>query len=56
MEKVYKTKEAAEILRLHPKTLKRLLINGTIKGFRAGGTPQSHWRITESAINNYKNK
>lgn len=59
MEKVYKVKEAAERLKVSPKTIKRLLISGRLSGFRVGGTPRSHWRINEKEIERFieeKNK
>jgi len=56
MEKVYKVKEASEILKISPKYLKGMLKKGEIKGFRVGNTARSHWRITESEINKFIKK
>ena len=52
MRNVLTVPEVAEILRLSPNTVKRLLRRGEIKGARTGpygGT----WRVSQSAIDKF---
>lgn len=46
MEKLYTTKEVAEMLKLNERTIKRYIKEGTLKAVRIG----SAVRITEKAI------
>ena len=46
MEKLYTTKEVAEMLKLNERTIKRYVKEGTLKAVRIG----SAVRITEQAI------
>ena len=46
MEKLYTTKEVAEMLKLNERTIKRYIKEGTLKAVRIG----SAVRITEQAI------
>jgi len=41
--------EVAEILRVHPTTVYRLLKRGSIPGFKVGG----NWRISAIALNSW---
>jgi len=41
--------EVAEILRVHPTTIYRLLKRGAIPGFKIGG----NWRISASALDRW---
>lgn len=45
-EKVYTTKEAAEHLRLEPRTVRKYLTGGIIKGVKFG----NDWRILDSDL------
>lgn len=46
--------EAADEIRVHIGTIRRLLREGVIKGFRVGNGPRSHWRIPLSAWEEFK--
>ena len=46
MEKLYTTKEVAEMLKLNERTIKRYIKEGTLKAVRIG----SAVRITEQAV------
>ena len=48
-EKVYTTKEAAEHLRLEPRTVRKYLTSGIIKGVKIG----NDWRILDSDLQAY---
>ena len=54
--KIYKPKEAAEILGISKDYLKKLLLKNKIKGFKIGDTKYSHWRIREDALLEFINK
>jgi excisionase family DNA binding protein len=45
-DKILTVAEAAEILQVSAATVRRLLIDGKIPGFRAG----SRWRISKNAL------
>ena len=46
IEKIYTVKEAAELLKLKPKTIRRYCREGLIPALKFG----SHYRITEETI------
>ena len=41
--------EIAKELKVHDRTIRRMLNKGTIKGFKLGGV----WRVTREDLNNY---
>jgi excisionase family DNA binding protein len=47
--KVYTIEEAAAILKVHPRTINRLLERGELRGFRVGRV----WRISREALDAY---
>lgn len=44
---VYTTDELAAVLRMHPETVRRLLREGRIAGFKLS----RHWRVTHETMN-----
>ncbi len=46
---VYTVEEVAEILRVHPRTIYRALVAGTLPGFKIGDS----WRVTEEQLASY---
>ena len=48
-----KVAEVAEVLRVHPETVRRWLNSGKLKGYRLGGTSVG-WRIPASEIERLK--
>lgn len=49
MERIYKTKEVANMLRVNVVTVNRWLREGTLKGIRVGKL----WRITHSQLKEF---
>jgi excisionase family DNA binding protein len=49
LEEILDADEVAKLLRVHPRTVKRLAGEGTLPGFRVG----SQWRFRREAINEY---
>lgn len=49
MEEILDADEVAKLLRVHPRTVKRLASEGILPGFRVG----SQWRFRREAINEY---
>ena len=49
MEQVYTVEEVAEILRIHPKTVYKLLSSGELNGIKAGRA----WRVHSDALSEY---
>ena len=49
LEEILDADEVAKLLRVHPRTVKRLASEGTLPGFRVG----SQWRFRREAINEY---
>lgn len=48
---LYTVQEVAELLKLHPGSVNKLLINGELKGTRLGS--KGNWRITEDQIREF---
>jgi putative molybdopterin biosynthesis protein len=48
-EKVYTVEQVAEQLKVHPRTVYRLLDAGELKGIKVG----RQWRITPEALNSF---
>jgi excisionase family DNA binding protein len=44
--KVYTVEEVAEMMKVHPRTVYRMLDQGKIKGFKFGAA----WRITQAEV------
>ncbi len=49
LEEILDADEVAKLLRVHPRTVKRLASEGILPGFRVG----SQWRFRREAINEY---
>ena len=49
LEEILDADEVARLLRVHPRTVKRLASEGILPGFRVG----SRWRFRREAINDY---
>ena len=49
LEEILDAGEVARLLRVHPRTVKRLASEGILPGFRVG----SQWRFRREAINEY---
>ena len=49
LEDILDADEVARILRVHPRTVKRLASQGILPGFRVGG----QWRFRRGAIEEY---
>lgn len=47
---VLNTFEAAEVMRCHPETVKRLLRRGELKGNKVGG---KNWAVSRDALKEY---
>jgi len=49
LEEILDADEVAKLLRVHPRTVKRLASEGVLPGFRVG----SQWRFRRESINEY---
>ncbi len=49
LEEILDADEVAKLLKVHPRTVKRLASEGILPGFRVG----SQWRFRREAINEY---
>jgi len=49
LEEILDADEVAKLLKVHPRTVKRLANEGILPGFRVG----SQWRFRREAINEY---
>ena len=49
LEKIYTVEEVAQIINIHPHTVRIWLKSGKLKGIKAG----SVWRIKESQLQNF---
>ena len=49
LEEILDTDEVAKLLKVHPRTVKRLASEGILPGFKVG----SQWRFRREAINEY---
>ncbi len=49
LEEILDADEVAKLLRVHPRTVKRLASEGILPGFKVG----SQWRFRREAINEY---
>lgn len=47
--KFYTVKEVAEMLSVHPETIRRHLLSGKLKGYKVG----KDWRVEETAIREF---
>lgn len=45
--------EVAKFFRVHPRTVERWLLNGSLKGYKLGKANTALWRISEDAINKF---
>lgn len=44
------TREAAQLLRLHPETVREMLRRGDLDGIKTGGSGQCQWRVSRAAL------
>lgn len=49
----YTKEEAAKIFRVHPRTIERWLLDGSLKGYKLGNGKTSLWRISKSEVNKF---
>ena len=45
--------EAAEYFRVHPRTVERWLINGSLRGYKLGKGKTALWRIPEDEVKKF---
>ena len=48
--------EVAKYFRVHPRTVERWLVNGSLKGYKLGGGNTALWRIPKSEIKKFLEK
>ncbi len=54
MNKILTTKQVANIIKLHPESVRRLLQLGVLRGFKMGSyTKQKHWRIKQADLETF---
>lgn len=49
-ERVYTVQEAADWLRVNPRTIRKMIREGRLSAYRVGGARFGEYRITESAL------
>jgi len=52
----YTKKEVAKYLRVHPRTIERWLLDGSLKGYKLGGGQTAPWRIPRDEIKKFLEK
>jgi excisionase family DNA binding protein len=53
MMEIYTIKEAAELLKVHDRTIRRYIKSGELKAANLGSEEQPNWRITEEDIKEF---
>ena len=53
METIYTVQEVADIMKVEPRTIKKWLTAGSLKGFKLSDSPRSEWRITGEQLQNF---
>ena len=48
--------EVATYLRVHPRTIERWLMSGSLKGYKLGKGKTSLWRISENEVSKFLEK